>query len=108
MAVAPLNMSTPGYVSTGITFRQFVAAHVAAALAPAYASGGTFFEDHIAKGAVLIADALIAALTERTAGVPNQPKCEHGATEDETCPECLGAPSDDPNDLLTDDEVNRG
>jgi hypothetical protein len=72
MAVAPLNMSTPGYVSTGITFRQFVAAHVAAALAPAYAS--------------------------------NQPKCEHGATEDETCPECLGAPSDDPNDLLTDEQ----
>jgi hypothetical protein len=26
------------------------------------------------------------------------PRCAHGATEDESCPECLGAPSDDPDD----------
>jgi hypothetical protein len=26
------------------------------------------------------------------------PKCPHGATEEEVCPECLGAPSDNPDD----------
>lgn len=36
-------------------------------------------------------------------GVPQvQPRCSHGATEDEACPECLGAPSDDPDAGLRD------
>lgn len=28
--------------------------------------------------------------------------CPHGATEDEVCPECLGVPSDSPDDGLPD------
>lgn len=28
------------------------------------------------------------------------PTCPHGATEEEVCPECLGAPSDNPDDEL--------
>jgi len=33
-------------------------------------------------------------------GVNTRPACPHGATSEEVCPECLGAPSDNPDDGL--------
>jgi hypothetical protein len=50
------------YPEKGLTKRELFAAMAMQGLAPAYAQGGDFAEKHVAKGAVLVADALLAAL----------------------------------------------
>jgi hypothetical protein len=51
----------------GLTKRELFAAMAMQGLAGAYSDGGNFHEQHVAKGAVLLADALLSAL-EQTRG----------------------------------------
>jgi hypothetical protein len=51
----------------GLTKRELFAAMAMQGLAGAYSDGGNFHEQHVAKGAVKLADALLAAL-EQTRG----------------------------------------
>lgn len=48
----------------GISLRQLFAGMIAQGLAPAYAQGGDFMEEHVAEGAVKVADALLKELAK--------------------------------------------
>ena len=48
----------------GLTKRELFAAMAMQGLCGSYASGGTFYESHVAEGAVKLADTLLAALQE--------------------------------------------
>ena len=48
----------------GLTKRELFAAMAMQGLCGSYASGGTFYESHVAEGAVKLADALLSALKE--------------------------------------------
>jgi len=50
----------------GLQKRELFAAMAMQGLAPAYAQGGDFMEQHVAKGAVRVADALLAELAKVT------------------------------------------
>ena len=48
----------------GLTKRELFAAMAMQGLAPAYAQGGDFMEQHVAEGAVKVADALLKELAK--------------------------------------------
>lgn len=69
--------------------------------------GGEFHGPNVETGTMpeskllpLLSELLSRAAMRSTQKASTLPTCPHGATEEEVCPECLGAPSDNPDDEL--------